>query len=586
MLATKSVKLLLQILKTIPRWLIVAGIVSCLFTLLFCWLIQNHTLEDISWIFLFTTAGVLAAFFPVLIFRWLRGRLTRKRLLFSLGTLAIVIFLFYAEEDLRGWLTWDHFKQQAEAQGERFDYASIVPPPVPDDKNFALTPVVASTYEYLFTTNGKPVIPHKTNVVDRLAIDGARQHDWENSPTNRDWRLGAFTDLKAWQAYYRTPSTNSWVDTNEFPVAVQPQAPAADVLLALNKHTPTLDELLQASLLPYSRFPLVYDSEHPFALLLPHLSGLKRCVLVLQLRTLAELELGESDKALNDVKFSFRLVESTRTEPFLISHLVRVACLQILMQPIWEGLNRHQWSEAQTEEIQRELGKLDFLTDCNLAMRGERNQWLAFIEHLRRNRSYDEIRGLFFFNGFGEVQHREWKEFPFVALYHLAPDGWFYQNEVVAAKLDQKFWLRMADPTNHLAYPAIVARAQGAIYSMPLRPGNSITRMLLPALGAVEQKLANAQAMADLAQVACALERYHLAHGDYPEKLDVLMPQFIAQIPHDVIGGKPLHYHRIDGGKFALYSIGWNETDDGGQIGLNNYGRFTIELGDWVWPNP
>jgi len=55
---------------------------------------------------------------------------------------------------------------------------------------------------------------------------------------------------------------------------------------------------------------------------------------------------------------------------------------------------------------------------------------------------------------------------------------------------------------------------------------------------------------------------------------------------YDVIGGKPLHYRRTDDGKFSLYSIGWNETDDGGQIGLTESGYTDTTKGDWVWPNP
>ena len=96
-------------------------------------------------------------------------------------------------------------------------------------------------------------------------------------------------------------------------------------------------------------------------------------------------------------------------------------------------------------------------------------------------------------------------------------------------------------------------------------------------------------------QIACALERYRLAHREYPETLDALVPQFIEKLPHDIIGGQPLHYRRMDqpsqssgaaSGKFLLYSIGWNETDDGGvdsppaKNGGTDYAQ-----GDWVWKN-
>lgn len=74
---------------------------------------------------------------------------------------------------------------------------------------------------------------------------------------------------------------------------------------------------------------------------------------------------------------------------------------------------------------------------------------------------------------------------------------------------------------------------------------------------------AHGQACVDLARVAIGLERYKLAHGSYPESVEVLAPQFIHQLPHDVIGGQPLKYRRTND-NFVLYSIGWNGKDDGG----------------------
>ena len=79
------------------------------------------------------------------------------------------------------------------------------------------------------------------------------------------------------------------------------------------------------------------------------------------------------------------------------------------------------------------------------------------------------------------------------------------------------------------------------------------------------------------AQIVCALERYRLARGVYPETLDALAPQFIQKIPHDVIGGQSLHYRRSKDQKFLLYSVGWNESDDGGVSGNDR------AHGDWVW---
>ena len=103
--------------------------------------------------------------------------------------------------------------------------------------------------------------------------------------------------------------------------------------------------------------------EPPAAILLPHLAGLKGPAQVLQLRAIAELQNGQSDQALADVKLMLRLGDSIHTEPFLISHLVSIAIMNLTLQPVWEGLAQHQWSDAQLVELDSELAKLDFLSD-------------------------------------------------------------------------------------------------------------------------------------------------------------------------------------------------------------------------------
>jgi hypothetical protein len=84
------------------------------------------------------------------------------------------------------------------------------------------------------------------------------------------------------------------------------------------------------------------------------------------------------------------------------------------------------------------------------------------------------------------------------------------------------------------------------------------------------------------------LERYRLAKGKLPETLDVLAPGFIEKIPTDVMDGKPLRYRLNGDGSYILYSIGWNETDDGGTIfpPSDTTGTLDPSKGDWVWQMP
>jgi hypothetical protein len=453
---------------------------------------------------------------------------------------------------------------------------------VPDDQNFALTPIVFTSYGQMLTRDGKEIPPDErdTNFINRLKMDIV--HNYEESPKDGNWMIAKISDLKAWRDYYRALAAT----TNKFPVALQPQSPAADVLLALSKYDPVIEELRQASQLPYSRFPLDYDIEDPAEILLPHLAILKPCSLALQLRAIAELQNGQSGKALDDVKLALYLAGSVRTEPFIITHLVRIAILRITLQPIYEGLAEHKWSDAQLVELERDLAGLDFLPDYKLAMRGEMGFQDGIVRYLRQHSE----RYLNLTSEDTGNNNNSTVEFLVTAamVSHLVPSGWFYQNQLRCARAVEEFYLPVVDVHQQTLMPALVRRADAAVEKERenLTPFNILESLMLPALGKAAERFAYGQESADLARVAIALERYRLAHGEYPESLDALTPQFIAKLPHDIINGQPLHYRRASDGQFVLYSVGWNETDDGGVVGLTKGGSVDINKGDWVWQYP
>jgi len=90
-----------------------------------------------------------------------------------------------------------------------------------------------------------------------------------------------------------------------------------------------------------------------------------------------------------------------------------------------------------------------------------------------------------------------------------------------------------------------------------------------------------------MAETAIALERYRLAKGNYPESLSSLSPQWVATVPNDPIAHQPYHYSKDGDASFRLWSVGWNDHDDGGEVAVKRtHGRdvFVAEDGDWVWP--
>ncbi len=61
--------------------------------------------------------------------------------------------------------------------------------------------------------------------------------------------------------------------------------------------------------------------------------------------------------------------------------------------------------------------------------------------------------------------------------------------------------------------------------------------------------------------LALNCELYRRKHGDLPDTLDDLVPDYIKAVPADPFDGKPLRY---DKKKKIIYSVGENQKDDGG----------------------
>ncbi len=541
---------------------------------------------------IFSTVGILIALF----IRWICCWKNFRRFVFGAACFITLIALFYAEEDWRGWHDWNKYKREQAARGEKLDFKDFIPPPVPDDQNFAMAPIWFELINAANTNAAQKWYGKFSPVTEKepwnlLSIYGDANAEY--APTNGSWQRATLTDLKPWQNFYRTVATN-------FPSSPQPQTPAQDILLALSKNDSIIEQLREASARPESRFPLSYDMSPPFAILLPHLATLKRGCQVLDLRALAELQNGDSQKALDDVKLSLRLADAERSEPFLISQLVRIAIFQITMQPIYEGLAQNKWSDAQLADLDAALSKEDFLADYKLATRGERALGIADIDFLRHPENenigmrrprfnwlprFSTLRTMASFssedNSYFNLQ---------TFLLGIGPSGWLRQNELRVARFETQWLLPLADENAHVFSPEKVKVADKAFASekKTVTPENVLEMMFLPAWSAEARRFAFAQTSADLARVAIALERYRLANGDYPNSLDALSPQFMEKIPNDVIGGKPLNYRRTNDGQFILYSVGWNERDDGGVVAAlkGNSSGADYTRGDLVWRYP
>jgi hypothetical protein len=84
---------------------------------------------------------------------------------------------------------------------------------------------------------------------------------------------------------------------------------------------------------------------------------------------------------------------------------------------------------------------------------------------------------------------------------------------------------------------------------------------------------------------AIALERYRMRHGNLPEDLSGLVPEFLTAIPRDPVDGRALRYHRSANETFLLYSVGEDAVDNGGDptTATASWDTYSWSRGrDWV----
>jgi hypothetical protein len=361
---------------------------------------------------------------------------------------------------------------------------------------------------------------------------------------------------------------------------------ASDYLAWSDQFEPDFDSIRAALKRPYAR--MEGDYQEPFAIPIPRFVLFRILAQTLAQRTKCFLLLGQPEPALRDLTLLHdlsRLLEGKPTgRPMtLVAAMMNVAITGLYVDTIADGLRLQAWREPQLAALEQQLGQVDLLPFVADAFQSERVSVPCMLEKTPPARISDQ---LILFEG-GTTNWWRRLQDPVYTFLAFAPRGWVYQNMIVHVELIQPA-IDSIDPANHVIFPGKARGASEQIHTLHKSPYTILESMplFLPNFIKATQTLARNQTLADEAQTVCALKRYHLAQGRYPESLEALVPQFIDKLPHDIIGGRPLHYRRTDDGRFLLYSVGWNEKDDGGTVAPNRDGREDLENGDWVWQVP
>ena len=458
--------------------------------------------------------------------------------IFSAVAVATAVALFYAEENWRGERAWaTHVKAMA-ALGEHLDLASFTLAPVPDDQNFAKTPVL-DTLAY------QPKSPAVESLAEFLNTDYITH-------VRSQWDQGRSFDWQGWLE--GLPAT---VRSEPLSKGLSPTAQALAILKPLE---PAMAELRTAARMrPLGQFRSPKPPDNSFYS--PSAFGPFKLSKLLGPYVAAELAEGKTDQAFEDTLVLQRLASAIETDLETDHALVDAVVCNILhgsyvLQIFWDGWQQSSWTPAHYEAFQAQFGAWDGPAAHNRALR-EGRALVNQIFNVDRIGTYRDLEEL-----------RRWR-------FVLMPRGWYRQNLIAYNLAIQQVLANGFDERPPQYRQVQDARLKA--HFKELRESHSpflwlveISTTNLDKLGPGFARNANRISMAG---VVCALERYKAERGEYPERLEVLVPKFAAALPTDLYTGQPFRYHRTADGQFLLYSVGPDEKDDGG-----------VKGDDWAWP--
>jgi hypothetical protein len=471
---------------------------------------------------------------------------SRGFLKFVLWTVTLVV-LFYAEEDWRGAHAWAATKAKWEARGVNLDLAKLTPPSVPESQNLGAIPLFQLTRVDGY---GGP------SYFDDVTLRKAMEKGWSttDAPQVNGWIWGDLPDLDK----IRESISTQYAKTFK-------QRPSSnDTLVQLDDLYPFLSILRDASALrPYCRFAYDNTQALPAGRVLGLVVGQLALSKLLTLHGILVLNENQSDVALADFETASKLGAGAGDDPSLFGALVSIGVSAISTGIIYDGLARHAWSDEQLAEIDRVLQSMDFLATYRFAMQSEASATVSNLDYIYKNDRPDFLSILLGMSLYSAKSSSPLMDLPYL----LFPAGWMDENK---AQVADKTLREVAsiDDDKQLAYPEIDKSLQAESRKegrWGLAPWNVFASILDLSKLQEPAKFAYAQTRVNETRIACALERYWLMHHAYPASLDALVPDDIAALPHDVMTGKPYLYRLRPEGTFLLYSVGWDQTDDGGR---------------------
>ena len=305
--------------------------------------------------------------------------------------------------------------------------------------------------------------------------------------------------------------------------------------------TQALSIIAQGTQRDSCRFDLDYDDG--LNTLLPHLSGLRNFTRILCAKAYLEAKTGNPDTAWDMLLTQLKFADALRTEPVLVSKVVRIAMIRLSCDTITKLCEIAPPNAQQSSDIQSLLKDLDDIRPLIHSIDAERlliGEWLF-------NLSKDEMYK-------ANLQHSD--EDDAGLLHKLIIFGITFKPLFLA---DHAAYMRYMHEGARFAERPYSPDEAEALEKELQKKRHIVTSMLAPALFRVKEIHFQMTAQLRIARAGLALLQYKQANNALPATLDALKLQNINDPFSD-----GLLLYKTEEQDFVLYSIGPDGKDNDG----------------------
>ena len=269
---------------------------------------------------------------------------------------------------------------------------------------------------------------------------------------------------------------------------------------------------------------------------------------VVSLRTRFLALQGQPDQAINSAISSLRMLRIFNRFPILVCHLVKIACLSLIVDDISVILEFGQPSDQALADLENTLRQAEQSLDLKRVLFAERIGTMELMHNV-----ISSMRGL----KVGIVPRQ-----PFY--------GQWLSNSIARRPMFRTLTSRMLR-----AHAQLITSADKdfpeLLDAMKLTKDQEFSicwglfgKMFIPAIERTTIMQGQALAMTRSARLAIMIERYRRAHdGQLPQSLADLQTPTTPKLPRDPFTGQDLIYRSTDAG-YMIYSLGQDLQDNGG----------------------